>query len=362
MALLFNLSENALRLAESAEFGELETWTGFTNRLTSLFERNQTDTAKRYDFNRRIQEKGEIVDAFAVALREFGSKCGFLGDEYTHRLVDQFILGLRDRSTQNKLLQDPPENLDDALFIARRFEAANFTMETLRKHEETLPQESVFQIGASRALTAKVCLRCNGWCHQANQCPTPRMSQGMVRNDFSRNDKVCFKCNNKGHIAKYCRTDWNGPRSNFREQRNTSRGIREPPICYRCGVAGHIVANCLSHSENSVRPRVPAKFARSNHDDRQAAKSEEQGPNRIRLAAAAAADKKKVIMVEAKVNALKSQCLIDTGASVSLLSQSLWELISVDNKVVLSPADIVAEAANSSPIAILGKVILPVEF
>ena len=195
------------------------------------------------------------------------------------------MLGLRDRSTQNKLLQDPPENLDSALFIAKRFEAANSTMETLSKHEETLPQESVFQIGASRALKAKVCLRCNGWGHKANQCPTPRMSQGMVRNDSSHNGKVCFKCNNKGHIATYCRTDWNGLRSKFHEQRNTGRGIS------------------LSHSENSVRPRVPVEFARSNHDDRQAAKSEQQGTNRIRLTAAAAADKKKVIMVEAKVNA-----------------------------------------------------------
>ena len=99
----------------------------------------------------------------------------------------------------------------------------------------------------------------------------------------SRNDKVCFRCNNKGHIAKYCRTDWNGPRSNFHEQRNTGRGIREPPICYRCGVAGHIATNCLSHSENSVRPRVLVKFARSNHDDRQAAKSEKQRNKRVQV-------------------------------------------------------------------------------
>ena len=70
LALLFNLGENAFRLAESVELGEQETWTGFVNRLTVLFERNQTDTAKRYDFNRRIQGKGETVDSFAVALRE----------------------------------------------------------------------------------------------------------------------------------------------------------------------------------------------------------------------------------------------------------------------------------------------------
>ena len=230
MALLFNLGENAFRLAGSVELGEQETWTGFVNRLTVLFERNKADTAKRYDFNRRIQGKGETVDSFAVALREFGSKCGFTGDEYNHRLVDQFILGLRDRSTKNRLLQEPPENLDVALFIARRCEAANSTMETLGKHEETLVHDGVVQIRANRAVAAKVCLRCSGWGHQAYQCPTPRMSHGMARNALSHNDKVCFKCNSKGHIAKYCRADYGSQRSNFHAQSRPRRSVREPPF------------------------------------------------------------------------------------------------------------------------------------
>ena len=362
LALLFNLGENAFRLAESVELGEQETWTGFVNRLTVLFERNQTDTAKRYDFNRRIQGKGETVDSFAVALREFGSKCGFTGDEYNHRLVDQFILGLRDRSTQNKLLQEPPENLDAALFVARRFEAANSTMETLGKREETLVHEGVVQIGANRAVAAKVCLRCNGWGHQAYQCPTPRMSHGMARNAFSHNDKVCFKCNSKGHIAKYCRADYGSQRSNFHVQSRPNRSLREPPICFNCGIAGHIAVNCLSYNENSVRPRAAESFSRGNSESKQIPNNGEKDPSKIRLTAAAAANKKKVIMIEAKVNTLELLCVVDAGASVSLLGQSQWELLKANSKVVLSPADIVAEAANSSPIAILGKVVLPVEF
>ena len=65
--------------------------------------------------------------------RGAGAKCGFLGDEYSSRLVDQFILGLRVKATQNKLLQEPPTDLDSALLIARRFEAANATMKTLAR-------------------------------------------------------------------------------------------------------------------------------------------------------------------------------------------------------------------------------------
>ena len=95
LALLFNLSEDAFCLAEPVEFSEGENaYKDWIRKLTSLFERNQTDTEKRYNFHRREQEPGESVDSYAVSLREAGAKCGFLvGDEYSSRLVDQFILG-----------------------------------------------------------------------------------------------------------------------------------------------------------------------------------------------------------------------------------------------------------------------------
>ena len=55
-ALLFNLSEDAFRLAELVEFTEgnnaYKTW---TERLKVLFERNQTATEKRYNFHQRVQ-------------------------------------------------------------------------------------------------------------------------------------------------------------------------------------------------------------------------------------------------------------------------------------------------------------------
>ena len=99
-------------------------------KLKTLFERNQTATKKRYNFHRREQEPGESVDSYAVPLREAGGKWRFHGGEYSSMLVDQFILGLRDKAAQNKLLQETPNSLDHALLIARGFETANATMKT----------------------------------------------------------------------------------------------------------------------------------------------------------------------------------------------------------------------------------------
>ena len=54
LALLFNLSEDAFRLAEPVEFGKGENaYKDWIKKLKTLLERNQTATEKRYNFHRR---------------------------------------------------------------------------------------------------------------------------------------------------------------------------------------------------------------------------------------------------------------------------------------------------------------------
>ena len=83
--------------------------------------------------------------------------------------------------------------------------------------------------------------------------------------------------------------------------------------------------NCLSYRANSVRPRATVNFSRGTHESKQVTSNEEHESSKLRLIAATAANKK-VIMIEAKVNALKSLCVVDTGASVTLL-QSLPKVL-----------------------------------
>ena len=57
-ALLFNLNEDAFRLAESVEFvEEADAYKNWLKKLKLLFERNQTPTEKRYIvFNIRVSQ------------------------------------------------------------------------------------------------------------------------------------------------------------------------------------------------------------------------------------------------------------------------------------------------------------------
>ncbi len=68
LALLFNLNEDAFRLAEGVSFlaeddRKYKLW---LNELKILFERNETLTEKKYNFHKRTQAVGETVDSFVI--------------------------------------------------------------------------------------------------------------------------------------------------------------------------------------------------------------------------------------------------------------------------------------------------------
>eukprot|EP00794_Sanderia_malayensis_P002500 gene2500-2883_t len=223
----------------------------------------------------------------AFSLREFGAKSGFQGEEYTNRLVDQFILGMKDRPTQNKLLQEPPESLEDAALIARRFEAANSTIQTLRAEAGSAARQNY------------------------NQNQNPGVSSGINQS-------------------------------------------RPPPTCYRCGRKDHISRFCHAEKETSTETGKQGQSPSQENRDGPKTKS------KVRLSTVSPSHKKKTPLLEAKVNGVNKLGIVDTGASISLISKKEWESLML-NEEPLRPSDIVAEAANNSPIGILGKVNLLVE-
>ena len=76
---------------------------------------------------------------------------------------------------------------------------------------------------------------------------------------------------------------------------------------------------------------------------------------KVRLSAISPSNQKKTLLVEAKINGNSRLCIVDAGALISLISRDEWESLK-SNDGPLLPSDIVAEAANNSPIGILGKV------
>ena len=315
-----------------------------------LFERNQTVTEKRYNFHQRVQHPGESVNSYALALREAGAKCGFHGDEYASRLVDQFILGLNDRTTQTKLLQDPPSNLDDALKIARRLEAANATMQTLAGQGSGTYNKGMIRAVGSMP-TAVSCYACGGFGHISKQCPT--------MNSFQQNNrltqKVCYNCQKPGHLACNCFRPKEG-QNYMQHDQGKNFPNRQLLSCYSCGKQGHIAKFCRNGDKTNedVQNKDQNLNSRQNQN-----KVPEKKESKIRLSTISPASKRKTLMVETLINGKAKLRIVDTGASISLISKDEWQLLKGADSS-LTPSDIVAEAANNSPIGILGKTTLDV--
>ncbi|KAM7308120.1 uncharacterized protein ISCGN_011754 [Ixodes scapularis] len=142
--------------------------------------------AERFRFNRRFQQEGETVAAFAVELKRLAASCDF-GAFLDEALRDRFVAGLCDRGTQAELLKKSKLTFKNACDIARSIELAS---QESRDLQPSVGQETVSALrhkpdsgkrpprrrevpatvpAGARATKSPDCFRC-GSAHEASSC------------------------------------------------------------------------------------------------------------------------------------------------------------------------------------------------
>ncbi|KXJ07257.1 hypothetical protein AC249_AIPGENE25139 [Exaiptasia diaphana] len=130
------------------------------------------ETYERYLFNTRCQEPNESIDDFYGALLALSKNCSF--DKLTASLIrDRLIVGMKDASSRQRLLQEKALSLEKCLEIARSFEAtkarlrdmqgkseANSSVNRVKQHPKQIPKEGKKHNSSKSSGQAKESKKC----------------------------------------------------------------------------------------------------------------------------------------------------------------------------------------------------------
>lgn len=159
--------------------------------------------AERYRFHKRVQKLEESITQFAVELKSLARQCVF-GNFLDDALRDQFVCGVRDEHTRQKLLIESELTFDKAVKIAVATELAASQVRSMTSGEElTVAKISMktTQNQASRDNKAtpfgeggkRMCMRCGGSWNQEH------------REVCRAKEAKCNNCGIIGHYARVCR-------------------------------------------------------------------------------------------------------------------------------------------------------------
>lgn len=125
---------DALKIFNGFQFDNPEYRNDF-NKIIEKFDQytiaELNETFERYNFNPRNQEENKSIDAYVTALRTLEKTCNFCGCMHDSILRDRIVLGIRDKHTRKRLLQERKLDLKKCIDISRRTEATDSQLRTI---------------------------------------------------------------------------------------------------------------------------------------------------------------------------------------------------------------------------------------
>ena len=267
---------------------------------------------QRFKFHSRVQRQGEMVAAFMAALRQLTEHCEF-GTTLDDMLRDRLVCGIANATIQRRLLAESKPTLKTALDLAQAMEAADKGVEDLQKKP---PSES--EVHALR---------------------TGRRRSGQ-KQPGSDPKEPCHRCGGK-HSPRECR---------FRTE-----------SCHACNKRGHIARMCRSKAEQQQRKD---KHPRSQHQmrmlqDDESVDEEEGEPYSLY---AIKTDKVNPIEVDIVINNAEVTMQVDTGASVSVMSEETYKNTWTQERPALEPSTVKLKTYSGEQLKVLGSMRAQVEY
>ena len=224
--------------------------------------------AERFKFHRRNQGEGEGIAKYMAELRKLAGRCQF-GGYLEEALRDRLVCGLRDEAIQRKLLTM------DALTLSRAYEIAH-GMETAQRQASELQASTKVEITVNRV-------------HWSNQ-RTPKTAETAP----------CYRYGKSNHVPEVCY---------YRRQK-----------CHNCKKVGHIARMC-----KQAKPQRTGFVDDPKSGEDSTESPGEELPLMHIHTIQPKVHKKGALLVDINLDGKPLSMEVDTGASVSLISELLGE-------------------------------------
>ena len=280
-------------LAAPAKPSEVE-YADLLKLMTEHVTQKPTVMVEWFRFHFRSQQPGETLTAFVSELRRLSEHCKF--EAFREEILrDRLVCGIASGAIQRRLLAEAEGlTLQKALDISRAMEAADANLKTLQDPQHTPATDGHVDVhtialpgrsdrGGPTPTTETPCSRCGRKDHAPNE--------------FRFKSAICYTCRKLGHLARVCRS---GPR------------VTNQP--WYGGTARRRAAS----------PRTNALDATEGDQERSQREMEQEEAYALN----ALRSKTEPIAIHLTINDRDLEMELDTGASVTIMSErtyrSLW--------------------------------------
>lgn len=220
LAVFLNLiGDDALDLYNTFDFGtQVKTLELVKNKFDEYCLPKKNVIFERFVFNSIVQKEAQSFDNFVTELRKAVKTTEY--EKQDDMIRDRIVMGINNKTTQEKLLREDKLTLQKAVEICRAIEISKDQSKILQN------EASVSEVKTSKNNKQK-CRFC-GYVHVARSCPAW--------------GKTCAKCEGRNHFASVCFQENNGRRDND-DQSVTWRRKKENKVKKKSARSGKVEGN-----------------------------------------------------------------------------------------------------------------------
>jgi hypothetical protein len=181
----------------------------------------------------------------------------------------------------------------------------------------------------------------------------------------SQNPVQCTWCGFKGHLEKDCRKKQQGPRNNTPQTNNQQTAQQDRRKCFNCGREGHIQARCPNrrHDTNALGedlqepPTINDLFKELQQEPELLVQEEETTRRKFQnITAIGITSNPTALHAYLTIEGQQYKTLIDTGASISLMSQEVLQDIGKQVQEADTTSAMTADRTMTDIIGLVHKV------